>query len=200
MERREGLFGCLVVLAAALAGLGGLAAAVRYLHARYNPTYYGRPLLDWADEALLSEDPASRRRAVEVLREARGREGEQARTRLYYELASGPPDGRSPERLPGELAPFLLEAFREEDLCAGIVALALGKCPPAATAPGVADLLRGERDPYRQGKLLETLGKFGPEARDAVPVIRPLLRDNDRSVRDNARGALKKIDPTEAED
>jgi hypothetical protein len=200
MGPRGYLVGCLAALAVALASLAGLAAVVRHFQARSNPTYHGRPLLDWADEALLSEDPAARRQAVEVLREARGREGEQARIRLYYELAGGPPDGRSPERLPEELVPFLLEAFREEEDCAGVVALALGKCPPAAAAPGATELLRDERDPYRRGWLLRALGRFGPDAREAIPVIRPLLHDRDRSVRENARDALKRIDPGGAED
>ena len=42
------------------------------------------------------------------------------------------------------------------------------------------------------------LGKVGPAARQAVPWLRPLLRDEDGHVSEAAAQALKQIDPEEA--
>jgi uncharacterized protein (TIGR03067 family) len=45
------------------------------------------------------------------------------------------------------------------------------------------------------GAILESLGKMGPQAKDAVPLIRPLRRSRQRRVRWYATQMLKKIDP-----
>ena len=42
------------------------------------------------------------------------------------------------------------------------------------------------------------LGNYGSQAREAFPKIVPLLKDKDRETRNDARVALKKIDPEAA--
>jgi len=56
--------------------------------------------------------------------------------------------------------------------------------------PGTNTLLRS--------LILVSLGQFGPEARESVPMIMEALKDQDADVRESAASALKEIDPTAA--
>jgi HEAT repeat protein len=76
-----------------------------------------------------------------------------------------------------------------------MVAASLGRCPASETVPCLVELLREEREPYKRGQLIQTLGLFGPKARAAIPLIRESLQDRDEGVRETSREALEKIVP-----
>lgn len=187
--------GCFVVFVILLALVAVFVAAVKHIQSRFNPVYQGKSLRDWADEAIGADDHAIRQRAVEVLREACDREGEDARLHLYYHLVNARGGIERSEVLPAELVPFLLEAFKKEGQCAGMVAASLGRCPASETVPGLVELLREEREPYKRDQLIKTLGRFGPKAREAIPLIQESRQDRDKGVCGTSREALEKIVP-----
>jgi hypothetical protein len=187
--------GCLFAFVVFLACIGGILATIQHIQRRLHPVYYGKTLVEWADEAIWAEDHETRQKAVEVLREGRNREGEEARLRVYKELAIATKDGKSKEQLPDELLPYLLEAFKEEGQCAGMVAGGLEKCPASQTVPLLIELLMVEREPIKEGYLIRTLSRFGPKAQVAIPLIRQSLRDPNMELRRTALGALEQIDP-----
>jgi hypothetical protein len=191
--------GCLMGLLALLAVSGGVVALAAWAHRRfvvdhYCPVFHGRRLNEWADQAVGAADPAARQEAAAALGEARGQVNEDARLRLYKDLALS--RGREAEdTLPVEVLPFLREAFREEDRCAGMVAAGLARCPAAQTVPSLVEMLKGEKDAWKRETLMRTLGRFGPRAKEAVPLFREALGDARRETREEARMALEAIDP-----
>ncbi len=62
-----------------------------------------------------------------------------------------------------------------------------------AASPGIA-----AEYTYLCGNAIYSLGKFGPEARSAVPVLLPLLNDQTASIRRLTTNALNQIDPAAA--
>lgn len=195
--------GCLMgfmasIVVIALVGalvIGGLAVVIKSVQIGFNPVYHGKHLLEWADEAVRADDHEARQRAVEVLREACDHEGEDARLHLYYHLVDINGGIERRDALPAELVSFLLGRFEQEDLCAGMVAASLGRCPASDVVPGLVGLLQKEWGPYKRGQLIQTLGQFGNKARQAIPLIQKSLHDKDSGVRETARQALKHIDP-----
>ena len=100
---------------------------------------------------------------------------------------------------PGPLFPRLLEVIRSgsKDMQSGAVwaSHALTELGPDA-APVLSAII--EELPKQRGLVLlnltETLGKIGPSAREAVPVLRGLLKDEDEEVRGAAEKALGRIE------
>jgi hypothetical protein len=189
--------GCLVVFVVCLV-VGSLFVVIKSVQSRLHPVYHGKRLVEWADEAIWDEDHMVRQRAVEILREACDHEGEEARLRVYKELAIATRDGKRKNQLPEELIPFLLEALKKEDQCAGMVTGGLEKCPASQTVPQLVALLKDESDTTKQYYLIRTLGRFGPAARAAIPLLRQFLGDENRRLRETARTAMEQIDPSEA--
>jgi hypothetical protein len=188
VKRKGCLMGFLV-----LAVVVGYVVTVKSIQNRLHPVYHGKHLVKWADEAVWAEDRADRQRAVEILREGCDREDEEARLRVYEELAIARKNGECKEQLPEELIPFLLEAFKQEDQCAGMVTGGLEKCPASQTAPQLAVLLKDETNPIKRYYLIRTLGRFGTAARAANPLLQHFLGDENRQVREAARRTLDVI-------
>ena len=67
-----------------------------------------------------------------------------------------------------------------------------------AAIPGLIRRLQDEVPQLRCMAAVE-LARFGADARDAVPALTAMLKDEDRSCRQAARDALQKIDPTALE-
>lgn len=187
--------GCLAGLVISFAVIAIFIIAIRHVQSRVNPVYHGKRLVEWADEAVCVGNHTARQRAVEVLREACYREGEETRLRVYKEFITINRDGTTIYQFPEELLPFLLERFKEEDECAAMIAGGLEKCPPAQTVPQLIEILKVESDPWKQDLLICTLGRIGSSARTAVPVIRRLLPNMNGDHRRMALWALKQIDP-----
>lgn len=74
------------------------------------------------------------------------------------------------------------------------LARALELSPPRKAVPGVSDAGPLLRNDFCQAAL-ESLGKFGPAAKEALPVVRRFCDDPVWPVRDAARAALKQIAP-----
>lgn len=75
---------------------------------------------------------------------------------------------------------------------------ALGKIcsQPQLSVPALTANL-ATHDPSVRATLM-ALGKFGADAKEAIPAILPLLSDNDRIIRIDATNTLKTIDPEAA--
>lgn len=65
---------------------------------------------------------------------------------------------------------------------------------PDLVVPALTNCLRST-DLYLRGAALDALGKFGANARSAVPALIPELYDPDPSVRKWATNALTKVEP-----
>jgi hypothetical protein len=192
--------GCLICFVFFLACVGSLAVVIRHIQNRLNPVYHGKHLLEWADGAVWAEDHMTRQRAAEVLRQARLREGEEVRLRVYKELLQfNRREGERKDQLPEELTPFLVEAFKEEDQNAGLVMAGLEKCPASQVMPPLIELLKDERQTRKKSYLIRALGQFGPKARAAIPLIRQSLQSENMGLRETAREALERIDSRETE-
>jgi HEAT repeat protein len=76
------------------------------------------------------------------------------------------------------------------------LARALELSPPRKIVPGVSDAGPFLRNDFCRAAL-ESLGKFGPAAKEALPVVRRFCDDPVWPVRDDARAALKQIAPGE---
>jgi hypothetical protein len=152
--------GCLGCLATFLAVIVILIVAIRHVQSSLHPVYHSKRLVEWADEAVYAEDHTARQKAVDILREACSREGEEARLRVYKEFVVNK-NGREPiDQLPEELLPFLLERFKEERECAGMIAGGLEKCPPSQTVPQLMEMLKNEGDPWKRDLLIRTLRRI----------------------------------------
>jgi hypothetical protein len=138
--------GILLVLAfVAVAGIGGL-----YLHFlnQYNPTYHGKRVYAWADQAVYDQDPAARREATQVLLEAWPDMQPEPRVHLAMHVCdlSMKSEGKNP--LPKEVLPFLIEATKCPDMPPHSypeMALQFGKGPD--TVPALKEAVKNERDP-----------------------------------------------------
>jgi HEAT repeat protein len=69
---------------------------------------------------------------------------------------------------------------------------ALGQCGKPAVAPLIESLK--DLDSNILIHAAESLGRIGPEAKEALPALRPLLKDDIEEVRNVAAKALKKIE------
>lgn len=108
--KNKGCLGCLVTF---LAVIAILIVAIRHVQSSLHPVYHGKRLVEWADEAVYAEDHAARQKAVNILREACSREGEDARLLVYKEFVVVK-NGREPiDQLPEELLPFLLKGSKK---------------------------------------------------------------------------------------
>jgi hypothetical protein len=191
--------GCLVAAAVAVAVLCGVAGGIalyiwyEYNWGEYNPVYHGKRLYDWADQARRAPDPAARREAVAVLREAlTGLHGEPRTMLLMHFAGPAPP-------LPPEMLPFLLDDLEADEHPDSYICLALSKVPAADAVPALIAVVRDSKNPLAREGAICALGKMGAEAREAVPVLQEvLLRDKDTGPGERAADALKQIDPEAA--
>jgi hypothetical protein len=156
---------CSIVLLPLLVGLvifaitacGFLCVYYHFVN-KYNPSYHGKRVQDWADQAIWDENPAARSEAVEVLIVAlRGMEDE-PRTHLLM-LFCYPKKGEIEKKpLPKEVIPFLLEGLRLSDQHNGgyaVMALVAGEGPE--TVPTLQKALAKEEDPDQQGRIRRML-------------------------------------------
>jgi HEAT repeat protein len=66
-----------------------------------------------------------------------------------------------------------------------------GGAKPAV--PALIDILK-KGQPHERWQAARTLGRIGPEARDALDALREAARDSDQTVKEAAANALKQID------
>ncbi len=96
-----------------------------------------------------------------------------------------------------EAVPALLQHLNEPDpsVCLNSeTSLGLIHGRPELVIPALTERLR-RKDKWHT---LSALGWFGPDAKAAVPVILPLLNDQDQETRNRAAIVLKRIDPEAA--
>lgn len=96
--------------------------------------------------------------------------------------------------------PLLLQGLNATNYyvrAAYITALGQIHGEPALVVPALLGFLYPDIE--ARGPAAEALGKFGPEARRAVPALVALLNDNAMGVRASAATALKAIDPEAAD-
>ena len=60
--------------------------------------------------------------------------------------------------------------------------------------PVLQDTLQNSRDFMAVSEAAEAIGEIGPQAKGSAPLLAPLLKDSDSSVRDAAAKALKQIE------
>jgi hypothetical protein len=169
------------------------------LHFReqYNPVHRGRRLYAWADQAMWHPDPAARREAVGVLREALPRLEGERQTQFLLDIAGAYDPARPGAPLPPEMLPFLLDALEIDEHPHSYPAVALRRLE----GPDVVTALVGElrkQDPGVRERAAAALSMMDSRAREAVPALEEALHDEDRRVRAAAASALKDIDPNAA--
>src|SRR5262249_37947894 len=77
-----------------------------------------------------------------------------------------------------------------------LVALALGRAT-AGTEDGVpplTDALKKASTLEIRGSLIRALGEVGPSARSALPLLRPLLQDKNRNIKEAAEDSVRRIE------
>jgi HEAT repeat protein len=183
------LLAMLVVVAGVLCGVvGGVGL---YFWNLYNPVYHGKRLYAWADQAREAADPAARREAVAVLREALPDLHGEPRTQLLLHTAGYAP-------LPPELLPFFLDDLATDDHPYGYVCGGLSRVEGPDVVPALLAVLRESKNPSAREGAACALEAMGPRAKEAVPALRDALHDEDQRVRQRAAWALKAIDPNAA--
>jgi HEAT repeat protein len=97
-----------------------------------------------------------------------------------------------------EAVPVLVQHLKDPDeMVCFFSGLALGSIrkSPEVVVPALTERLSERGSKWG---ILVALGRFGPEAKTAVPLIIPLLNDSDGETRSWAAMALKSIDPEAA--
>ena len=176
------------VLCAVVGGVG------LYFWNLYNPAYHGKRLYDWADQATGSPDPAARREAVTVLREALPDLRDEPRLRLLMHFAD---DFAS---LPPEMLSLLLDELVSDERPDIYICMALSRVEGPDAVPALTKVLRESKNPLARERAAYALGGMGPRAKGAVPALREAVHDpaEEQSVRERAFWALKAIDPNAA--
>lgn len=180
-----------VALVIVLALVGGIAMFVYHVWDRLNPVHRGQRLFTWVDQAIKDEDPAARRRAVDMLVEAlRQRQGD-IRNQVIMRFTQEP--------MPREVLPLLLEALRFEEIYPGsYTAMALSQVESAEVVPALVGVLENEADPRTRVRAIAALESRSWWAKAAVPALRAALDDANPDVRQRAVAALKLIAPGES--
>src|SRR5262249_32150270 len=132
-------FLAVVVVTGVLCGLAGGIGL--YFWNVSNPVYHGKRLYAWADQATGSPEPAARRDAVAVLREALPALRGEPRLHLLMHFA-----GRF-SSLPPELLPFLLDDLETDEHPDSYICLALSKVREAEAVPALTAVLRESKNP-----------------------------------------------------
>jgi hypothetical protein len=188
--------GCLLALAlAAILGIGSIAAVAYSIWNQYNPSYHGKRVYTWADQAIWDEDPAAREEAVEVLLEALPEMEGKHRIQLVMRFCHPHRHGQEKTELPKEVLPFLFEAMKIDEHDGGYAVIAMGGSPGPETVPFLAEAMRNEKDPVTRKRILSVFDLMGPKARDAAPIVREALRDDYVFVRMRAAETLPRITP-----
>jgi HEAT repeat protein len=65
----------------------------------------------------------------------------------------------------------------------------------ARVVPALIEALKDKEGDVRRSAAIG-LGSFGEQARDAIPALQAVLGDRDTRIREAARNAIRKIDPT----
>ena len=183
------LLAMVVVVAGILcAVVGGVGL---YFWNLYDPVYHGKRLYDWADQAREAADPAARREAVAVLREALPDLRGEPRTQLLLHIAGYAP-------LPPELLPFFLDDLATDEHPDSYVSMGLSRVEGPDVVPALLAVLRESKSPLAREGAICALGKMRPRVREAVPALREALHDQDQRVRERAARVMKDIDPNAA--
>jgi HEAT repeat protein len=83
----------------------------------------------------------------------------------------------------------------DRDYCRACIARALRRVDRSAKSlPMLRDILKDSRDSMALSEAAEAIAEIGPEAEQAVPLLRPLLKDRDSGVRSAAAKALDRIE------
>ena len=88
-----------------------------------------------------------------------------------------------------------LKSSEEKDRIIAVRLLPQRKEDAAQVVPALIEALKGKEGDVRWGAAIG-LGSFGEQARDAIPALQAARGDRDARVREAARVALTRIDPT----
>ena len=150
-------------------------------------------------EALKSEDPESRKSAMEFLAGSGSRAADQLVPKLSgYDTMTGHLAMEVLERLGPEAVASLVHSLKGRDKAArSSAARALGKLGPQAVA-AVPDLLEAlnDQDPTVYAEVASALGRIGPAA---VPGLVSALRSAERAKQLSGAWALGRIGPDAAD-
>jgi hypothetical protein len=185
---------CIVLLIVLLALVIGAAGIVMHFLNKFNPSYEGKRVHAWAEQAVWSKDSTTRREAARVLVQALQDMKGEPRTQLVMQFCYPHRSGEAMDTLPPEVIPVLIEALRAEDrpdLRYAMIALVHVAGPD--TVPALMQAFTEGNPRLREG-VVNALGGFGREAKAFTPVVRQALEDDDKSVREAAAEALKRID------
>ena len=159
--------GCLIALAVLVAVAFGIAGVWYHFWNESNPTYHGKRLYAWVDQAIQDGDPAARKEAVQVLLEALPNLHGWPRTRLLMDFPIHAPFHE-------EVLPFLIEALRAgEEPSANYAGMALFLHGASKDDAALRKAFEKESDleaKERMRKILESrLRKPDPEEPEKLP-------------------------------
>jgi hypothetical protein len=178
--------GCLVAVAAAgLLLVGGAAYIYFSYQSMFNPSYHGKRVYGWAEQAIHDPDPNARARATQELVAA------------FKELKAGEPRvqlvmlfcGRS--ELPKEVTPFLVEAMHDDIIPPNSYpALALSSVEGTEAAPALVEVILHDDDPHARAGALEALRMMGERGKPVEPELQRVANEGDGKTRRRAEEIL----------
>jgi hypothetical protein len=132
----------------------------------HNPSYHGKRVHTWADQAIWDEDPQARSDAVvvliEALREMRG----EPLYQLVMRFCSPYKDGQYKRPLPKEVLPFLIEAVKCKNIEPGSYpAMAFEMSGGPDEIPALMEALKEERDREAKDRLKYVLDRVNEHRR-----------------------------------
>jgi hypothetical protein len=151
----------------------------------FNPSYHGKRVYGWAEQAIHDPDPDARARATQELVAAfkELREGE-PRTQLVMLFC-----GRS--ELPKEVTPFLVEALHDNVLPPNSYpALALSSVEGTEAAPALVEVILHDDDPHARAGALEALRMTAERGKPVEPELRRVANEGDGEARRRAEDIL----------
>jgi hypothetical protein len=155
---RNGCLNALVVLA--ILGLVACGLLLCFDHWE-NPTYHGKRLHTWVDQAIWDSDPVARRQAVDVLLEALPELHNWRRTYLLMRFCHPEKNGVEKVPLPKEVLPFLIEALRSgEGSAATYASIALIIGGAQDTVPILSAAVQNEQDAGARERLQRVLNNL----------------------------------------
>jgi hypothetical protein len=181
--------GCLIAVLAAVLLVIGVGTVLYYSVVNsINPSYHGKRIYAWAEQAKHDPNPAARQEASQVLLEA-FKADRTLRIQLTMAFCEG-------ETLPKELIPFLVETLHAQEMPPGSYqSMALGRIEGEAAVPALVDVIDKD-DEHARAAAVEAIRTMLLErdSKAAEAALHRVADGKDGEVQLRARDALKRYE------
>jgi hypothetical protein len=169
----------------------------------YNPSYQGKRLYAWAEQAIHDPDPAARTKAAETLVAAfkEMRQGE-PRIQLVMRFCYARRNKQGEPELTKEVLPFLIEALHAHEIMApnSYQAIALSQVEGTEAVPALVEVLLNDEDSHARAGAVAALGMMKTRAKAAEPFLKRAASEGDGEARRWAQDALQEIERATSRD